>query len=244
VPTLLRQDKAIIAAGVVMAGLAIGVGFVRWELRSPAPVVDLRLFRRSEFAASCLSICLSNLVMYTTLLALPLYLERVRGHDSRVTGLTLAALSAVAALAGPIGGRWADGRGIWLPSVVGAIGLALGSAVLAGVISGTQLLPVLLALATMGLGLGIASAPVQAAAMEAAPGRAAGAASGIYSTARYVGSVVGSSVLAMVFATRPARGASDRFMALFAALAVIAILGIAVNARVAARHQAGAAAAG
>jgi hypothetical protein len=33
-------------------------------------------------------------------------------------------------------------------------------------------------------------------------------------------------------------------MALFAALAVIAILGIAVNARVAARHQAGAAAAG
>jgi DHA2 family methylenomycin A resistance protein-like MFS transporter len=174
--------------------------------------------------------------MYTTLLALPLYLERVRGHDSRVTGLTLAALSAVAALAGPIGGRWADGRGIWLPSVIGAAGLALGTAMLAGVVSGTQLLPVLLALAAMGLGLGIASAPVQAAAMEAAPGRAAGAASGIYSTARYVGSVIGSSVLAMVFATRPASGASDRFVALFTALAVVAIIGITVNARVAGRR--------
>jgi DHA2 family methylenomycin A resistance protein-like MFS transporter len=236
VPTLLRQDKAIIAAGVVLAGLAIGVGFVRWELRSPAPVVDLRLFRSPEFAASCLSICLTNLVMYTTLLALPLYLELVRGHDSRVTGLTLAALSAVAALAGPIGGRWADGRGIWLPSVIGAVGLALGTVALSGVVSGSHLLPVMLALAAMGLGLGIASAPVQAAAMEAAPGRAAGAASGIYSTARYVGSVVGSSVLAVVFATGPAGGASDRFVALFATLAVVAVVGVAVNTRVAARR--------
>ena len=235
IPTLLRQHRMAVAVAVALISVAIAIGFIRWELRSSAPVVNLRLFRHSGFAAACLSICLSNLVMYTTLLALPLYLERVRGHDSRVTGLTLAALSALAALAGPLGGRWSDARGYWLPAVVGAAGLAVGTAALAGAVGSTVLLPILLALAAMGLGLGISGAPVQAAAVEAAPGRAAGAASGIYSTARYIGSVIGSTVLAVVFATRPASGASGRFEALFAALAVVAVAGIVVNTRVAAR---------
>jgi MFS transporter, DHA2 family, methylenomycin A resistance protein len=86
-------------------------------------------------------------------------------------------------------------------------------------------------LAGMGIGLGVAGASVQATAVESVPAQRAGSASGIYSTARYLGSVIGSTALAMVFVSKPGTGASGRFTALFAALAVIAVAGIAVNTR-------------
>ena len=111
IPTLLkfhRSGRSVLIAG----GGAIGLRgrIVLWELHRPAPVVDVRLFRESQLAAACASIGLSNLVMYTTLLALPLYLERVRNHEVQVSGLILAALSAFSAIWGPLGGRWTDRR--------------------------------------------------------------------------------------------------------------------------------------
>jgi hypothetical protein len=51
-----------------------------------------------------------------------------------------------------------------------------------------------------------------------------------------MGSVIGSSVLAIVFATRPRLGESSRFIMLFAALALVSLIGIAANARIADRR--------
>jgi DHA2 family methylenomycin A resistance protein-like MFS transporter len=236
IPALLKLDRPFLAAVSGIAGIAIGLLFVLWELRTDAPVVDMRLFTQSQFAASCASIGLSNLVMYTTLLALPLYLERVRGHSVQVSGLVLAALSAFAAIWGPLGGRWTDRRGRWLPAVTGGAALLAGSGLMVTVTRGTSLIPVAVALALMGMGIGVSGAPVQTAAVEAAPRERTGSAAGIFSTSRYFGSVAGSSVLAIVFARRPESGEDARFIALFAGLTVMAFLGLLVNTRVAARQ--------
>ncbi|MDQ4099692.1 MAG: MFS transporter, partial [Chloroflexota bacterium] len=239
IPTLLKLGQPLLASIAAGAGVAIASGFVWWELRAKAPVVDVRLFARPHFAATCASVGLSNLVMYTTLLALPLYLERVRGHSVQVAGFTLAALSAFSALWGPIGGRWRDRSGGWLPAVSGAVALLAGTLLLTIGVRGTGLGLVIVALALMGLGLGVSGASVQTAAVEAVPEEKTGSAAGIFSTARYLGSVVGSSVLAIAFAQRPNAGQADRFVVLFAGLAVVALAGIAVHARVADRHATG-----
>ena len=236
IPALLKLDRPLLAAVSGIAGVLVGVLFVWWELRADAPVVDMRLFEQSQFAAACASIGLSNLVMYTTLLALPLYLERVRGHGVQVSGLTLAAISAFAAIWGPLGGRWTDRRGRRLPAVAGATALLAGTGVLAAVTGGTSLIPVVIALALMGIGIGVSGAPVQTAAVEAAPRERTGSAAGIFSTSRYFGSVAGSSVLAIVFASRPESGDDGRFIALFAGLTAMALIGLLVNTRVAARN--------
>jgi len=236
IPALLKREQPVLAAISGIAGVAVGVLFVRWELWAEAPVVDVRLITQSRFAAACASIGLSNLVMYTTLLALPLYLERVRGHGVEVSGLMLAALSAFAAFWGPLGGRWTDRRGRWLPAVSGAAVLLGGSAVLAAVVGGTSLFLIAIALALMGIGIGLSGAPVQTSAVEAVPVGKTGSAAGIYSTSRYLGSVVGSSVLAVVFTQKPTTGESSRFVALFAGLAVVAAFGLLVNTRIATRH--------
>jgi EmrB/QacA subfamily drug resistance transporter len=231
VPTTVRLDLPLLGVACGLIGVLIGGAFVAWELRTPAPVVDVRVFRRIEFAAACASVGLTNLVMYTTLLALPLYLEQVRGHDTRVTGLTLAAMSALAALAGPIGGRWADVRGRILPALSGGAAVCAGAGGLAVAVGFVPLWPVILALVVMGAGLGISGAPVQAAAVESVAAGKAGSASGVFSTSRYLGSVIGSTALAIVFATRPDSGQSGRFIGLFAVLALIAVGTIAVNAQ-------------
>ena len=231
VPTTLKLHLPLLGVACGLLGVGFGYCFVRWELRIPAPVVDIRMFRRSEFAAACASVGLTNLVMYTTLLALPLYLERVRGHDSRVTGLTLAAMSALAALTGPIGGRWTDQRGRVVPAVTGSMALCFGAAGLALVVGFDQLWPMIIVLAVMGLGLGIGGASVQATALESVPVQKAGSASGVFSTSRYLGSVIGSTALAILFVTKPEVGQSGRFVGMFVVLTAIALGTIFVNTR-------------
>jgi len=235
IPTLLKFHHPVL---VLMAGggaIGLGFAFVLRELHVPAPVVDVRLFRESHFAAACASIGLSNLVMYTTLLALPLYLERVRNHEVQVSGLILAALSAFSAIWGPLGGRWTDRRGRWLPAVTGAVAVLVATVLLIPGVRGASLVPLIVALSIMGVGIGLAGAPVQTAAVEAVPGGKTGSAAGIFSTSRYLGSVTGSSVLAIVFTRKPVPGDADRFALLFAGLAIAAVLGLLVNTRIAPR---------
>jgi MFS family permease len=171
--------------------------------------------------------------MYTTLLALPLFLERVRDHDVQTSGLVLAAMSACAALLGPLGGKLADQRGHRMPAVWGSMVLVAGTVmlVLGTGIQGLTL--IFVALIAMGIGLGISGAPVQAAAIEAIPEQNAGSAAGIFSTSRYVGSVAGSSILAVMFARDVEPGRALPFALLFGGLAVAALLGVLVNSRVA-----------
>ena len=233
IPTMLKLHLSIVAMLLAAAGIALGYVFVRWELRQQSPVVDVRLFAHSHFAAACASIGLSNLVMYTTLLALPLYLERVRGHDVRVSGIMLAALSVFSAIWGPIGGRWSDRSGRWLPAVTGGVAILSGAVALTLAISGSSLPPIAIALGLMGLGIGVCGAAVQTAAMESVSGRKTGSAAGIFSTSRYFGSVLGSSVLAMVFVQKPGPGENERFLLLFSGLSVAAVIGLFVNTRIA-----------
>ncbi len=242
-PTLLNLGQPALAPGAVLAGVAAGWMFLRHERRVLAPIVDLALFRQRHFAAACASILLGNVVMYTTLLAIPLYLEHARGESASRTGLMLGAMSMLSALATPIGGRWADRLGRWQPAVAGAL-IACAGTFLIGLALGAGGATVLvIALAVLGLGLGISGAPVQAASVESVPAAQSGSASGIYSTSRYVGSVVGTSALALLFASEPDPGDTGRFVTLFVALGVVAVAGIVANSRVADRNPAAAPAA-
>lgn len=232
IPTLIKLDHAPFAILSGIAGVATAAAFVRWERGVASPVVDPALFRLRGFAVSCVSILLSNLVMYTTLLALPLYLERTRGHDARTTGIILAVLSALAAFVGPLGGRWADRVDRRRPAIAGAVLLLSGAAVLSVAVVSKEIAPIAAGLGLMGAGIGVAGAAVQSAAMEAVPRENAGAAAGIFSTSRYLGSVSGAVVLALLFVQEPETGAADRFVWLFAGLALAAVAGLAANARI------------
>jgi MFS transporter, DHA2 family, multidrug resistance protein len=63
----------------ILAGLAVGVAFVRRQLRLPDPFLDLRLFRTLAFSASLATYGLSILILFGGFLFLPQYLQLVLG---------------------------------------------------------------------------------------------------------------------------------------------------------------------
>jgi MFS family permease len=201
---LMLGRSAMRPAEITLGGIALGAGlalFVRRELRHPEPLAPPHLFRQRAFAAANGAIALSNLSMYVTLLALPVWLARQPGWSSARSGLALAALSAASVVFAPIGGRLADRYGRRWPAVAGlalaALGLALPAAIaLTGGLATAHLPALLGGLALAGIGLGLSSAGLQISAVESAESRAAGVASGVFSTSRYLGSIVGSSMLA------------------------------------------------
>jgi EmrB/QacA subfamily drug resistance transporter len=203
-----------------LAGLA--ALFLWREFRHPDPVLQPRFFRRRAFAASNAAIALSNLAMYSTLLAIPILLSRQAGWKSTGIGLVLAAMSAGMVVFSPLGGRLADRLGRRWPTVAGLSLLTCGLLPLA-LSEGGAALPALLAgLGLAGAGLGLSSAGLQTAAVEAVGPGEAGMASGVFSTSRYLGSIVGASILAGLLG--PARDSLDGFNVLFGMVAVAAFL--------------------
>ena len=71
----------------ILAGVIIGVLFVRRQLRLSDPLIDLRLFKVPAFTASLATYGLTILVMFGGFLFLPQYLQLVHGLSPLVAGL-------------------------------------------------------------------------------------------------------------------------------------------------------------
>jgi MFS family permease len=185
-----------VLGGVLLAGLALF--FIRCELRHRDPVLQPRFFLNPSFAHANAAVALSNLAMYSTLLAVPILLAGQEGWSSARIGLVLTSMSATMVICSPIGGRLSDRWGRRWPTVGGLVLLTLGLLFL-GLAGSEPVLPVLVGgLGVAGVGLGLSSAGMQSAAVEAVAKKEAGVASGIFSTSRYLGSIVGASVLPLL----------------------------------------------
>ena len=210
-------------AGVALA--VVGGLFIRGQLGSKMPVAEWRLFRNRSFAAATGFILLSNMVMYTTLLSIPLFIREVQGRGEAVSGLLLGAMSILMAALAPMAGRLSDRRGRRLPTVLGGGAQIMAVVVLfIGISEGASLLFLAVSLALLGLGIGLGTGPSTAAAVEAAPRGSAGIASGTVSMTRYFGSIVGAGVLGS-FLSQDDPTSVGVFQLLFAGMIGIAILG-------------------
>jgi MFS family permease len=172
------------------------------------------------FFAGVGAVALSNLAMYTTLLAVPLLLAR-RGWSSDSAGLALGSLPLAAFLFSIVGGRLSDRFGRRAPAAAGLALLACALvpiAVAPGTIAGSALVAGLIG---AGVGIGLATPSLQVATIESVPPQATGMAAGIFSTSRYVGSIAGTALLAGPLAP-PADGTGG-FTPLFAALIVAGV---------------------
>jgi MFS family permease len=180
----------------------------------------LRPLRVPVFAAATGAVGLSNLTMYSTLLAVPVVLAGRPGWSPSTTGLALAVLSLGMVAVAPLGGRLADRAGHRRPAVAGLALLAAATAGLATMGAAPPAAGLVVALLGAGIGLGLAGAPLQAAAVEAVDPGDAGLASGLFSTGRYTGSIVSAGLLAGVLGHGGAHAAT--LFALTAATAAAA----------------------
>jgi EmrB/QacA subfamily drug resistance transporter len=213
-----------VVAGVVALALS-GALFLQRQLRSATPITDWSLFRQRTFAATAAYTLLSNLVMYTTLLAIPFFVREVQGKSIPTVGALLGTMSIFMAVLSPLAGRFSDVYGRRLPAVLGsAIMMAAAFTMMAGIsrdVSNVYLGATLLAI---GLGLGFSTGAASTAAIESAPRSAAGVAAGTNSMMRYVGSIVGAGVLGSVLSRDGGAPDVDVFRLMFAIVAVMSVL--------------------
>lgn len=216
-----RGVSATGATAGVLACVAAAL-FAAQELRHPHPLIQLRLFRDSQFVAANGGVALSNLAMYVTLFALPVLLSRRGGWTGAQIGLVVTTMTLTMTMfaSAPVGGRLADRYGARLPASAGLglmtsclVPFALGVSQLSG-------LAIVALLFGVGTGLGVASVPLQLAAIEAVDVSESGLVAGIFSTSRYLGSITGISLFAGALA--PAATGTGGFGPLFAMMAAAA----------------------
>jgi MFS family permease len=214
-------SPALLAVAVALFPLALALYVLR--CRHHRGVADLTLFGNRTYAAAAAGTALTNLVMYTALIALPVYLGDLRRLGGLQVGLVLFAMSAAMVVLSAPAGRLSDRLGPRRPGLLAALGLIAGASGLVLATGGGPWLmlgPVL----AVGVAMGLGQPPLQAAALGAWPPEVAGSASGALSLMRYVGSVTAAALIASILGSDPG---PDSFRALFAVVAVFALGNVA-----------------
>ena len=220
--------------GLIAAALVLLTIFVLVELRSPAPMLDLSLFRNPLFSASTASALLNYICVYSLMFLMPFYLIQGRGLNPAQAGLILTAQPIIMAIVAPISGSLSDRTGARLPGMIGMALLAAGLFLLSRLGPGSPIWMVVLGLAIAGPGTGTFISPNTSALLGAAPRHRQGIASGVLASGRNVGMVLGIGLAGAIFTTHLAQNTPDALFTGvdmgFLAAAVVAVVGIVMSA--------------
>ena len=108
----------------VVATLVLLAVFVWWELRTPWPMLDLRLFQRKLVAIGSAAAWLSFMGMSSSRFMMPFYMQRVLEINPRDVGLLLIPPALCMVLIGPVSGRLSDRFG-WRTLTVSGLSLSM-----------------------------------------------------------------------------------------------------------------------
>ncbi|HYB14730.1 MAG TPA: MDR family MFS transporter [Streptosporangiaceae bacterium] len=188
------QVRAAIAAGVVLLAAMVFV-----ELRSAAPMVDLRLLKNRLFRAGNGVMVIASVAFLGTLYAISLYYQDGRGLSALGSGLSTFP-EAIGVMAGAqLASRVLYPRlGPRRHITIGLIGTAASIALLALMGPQTSLWWARLLMLTLGLSMGQVFVPVQAAAFATITPAATGRASTMFNAIRQLGGAIGVAVLTTV----------------------------------------------
>jgi EmrB/QacA subfamily drug resistance transporter len=183
----------------LLVGVIAAIGFVAWELRRRAPLLDVRLFRERGLASGSVAILAFFGVQAGVFVVVFPYFQAVLGWsglNSTLALMPMALLMMFASglaprVAARIGGRSTMASGILL----GGAGLAL-MATLVSVDGGY--LAVLPGMLAMGLGMGLTMTPSTEAITTALPRARQGLASALNDVTREFGTALGIALLGAV----------------------------------------------
>jgi DHA2 family multidrug resistance protein-like MFS transporter len=186
----------------VLSAVVLGV-FIRRQLRSPQPLVELRLFRIPTFSGGVIAAVVAAVALVGVELVFSQRLQLVLGLSPLQAGLAILPIPVAAFVAGPIAG-WALSRlGTHRLILGGLVVTALALSALAMSLNtdahGLQKIAVL---AVLGLGVGATITAASNAVMNSAPPEHAGMAASIEEVSYEFGGVLGVALLGSVLSWR------------------------------------------
>jgi EmrB/QacA subfamily drug resistance transporter len=194
--------------GLFAAAAVLFAAFVTIELRSRAPMLDIRLFRVPTFTGAQITAFAMSSGMFAQFLFLPLYLESVLGYSAVKAGAIFLPLSLVSFVVAPIAGRLSTRIPVkfLLGGGLAVIGVAL--LLMHGITLGSTWTTLLAGFIVGGIGIGLVNAPLASTSVSVVEPRRAGMASGINNTFRQVGIATGIAALGAIFQSQIASSLS------------------------------------
>src|SRR5215472_13505475 len=163
----------------LLGGTILLAIFCVYELRSPAPLIEIRVFRDPAFAAAMTVNFSIGLALFGSVLLVPLFLQQVQGYGALDSGLVLAAQGLAAAVSMPLGGALTHRFGARQVVPFGLAVLTLSSLALATLAPDTPRLAIALMLAGRGAGVGLSIMPAMSSAFVTLPPHLIGRATSI-----------------------------------------------------------------
>ncbi len=186
-----------IATGALLT-LGFGAGYVRTELASPTPMLDLRLFEIGAFRTATLVRWIGFTAATAMTLLLPILLLSVLKLSGGLTGLIISTLAIGMGLSAQIAGRVYDRVGPRVPTLLGLGLQGIVFLALSFVTVDTRWGWLMLAAFLQGLAMGAWNVPNSSAMLGATPPDSFGVGGAFTNVTRTVGNVVGQALAAAI----------------------------------------------
>lgn len=184
---------------ILCLGILFFIFFIRTEMKTENPVIDVNLFRKNlPFTLSNLAAMVNYGSNFALSYLMSIYLQVVKGMSSQWAGVILITNTVIMTVLSPFVGRISDRHS---PFKMSAAGMALCAAAL-GLLSflseDLSLVKIIMILALSGVGFSFFSTPNTNAVMSCVEREDYGVSASILSTMRSIGHTAGMSVVSAV----------------------------------------------
>jgi len=233
---------------VLLVVAAVGVAlFTLTESKVKSPLIRLAIFKNPVLSAGFLTSTLVATVMMATLVVGPFYLSGALALDAANIGLVMAAGPFVAAMTGVPVGRFVDRFGSQRMTIIGLMGMAVGTFILTIVPTRFGVVGYVLPLILITFSYAIFQVSNNTSVMANIGSEQRGVISGMLNLSRNLGLITGASVMGAIFAFGSATAnltmahplavaAGMRMTFSVAALLMVAAIIIAITSNVIARR--------
>ena len=179
------------------------VSLVVWELHSKTPVMDVRLFKNFNFAMGSLMMFVLGVLLFSSLVMMPLFLQTLMGYTAESAGLVLSGASLILLFEMPIVGQLTTKIAAKYIIAFGWFSLAFG------MYYSTRRLDLLISFraaselrVVQSFGLAFMFVPINLSAYVGIPPEKSNSVAGLVNFMRNIGSSVGTSMVTTILARR------------------------------------------
>jgi EmrB/QacA subfamily drug resistance transporter len=184
-----------VSAALILAFFAI-------ELRSPAPLLPLRIFRSRTLSAANAAMAIIGAVVFSQFFLLTLYVQDVLHYSAVQSGVAFAAFALTVVVVSNLAQLVVTRIGVRPTLVAGLAASALSVAWLTRLpVEGHYFWDLFPAFVLGGAGMGLSFVPVTIASLTGVDRADAGVASGLINTSRQIGGAVGLAAVSAIAAT-------------------------------------------
>lgn len=188
--------------GCMTAGVALAIAFAVVQLRRRHPLLDIRLFRKPDFATGAVGVTFLFFANFGYFFVSMQYIQLVMGYSPIQTAIALCPLMVPVLALGATTHLYLPRLGLRLCVSIGLLVIAAGLMCMRLLELDSGYLDYTWPLLIISTGIGLCTAPTTSAIMGAVPDEKQGVASAVNDTTREVGAALGIAVAGSILAAQ------------------------------------------